>query len=137
MKKRSSKKISITNRPLHDVCHVSQLRVIHDLVFDRPVTGRSIKSLTALDSRTHEAAAIVPKHELGRIQQMRILEQMANADSLSREIRTDTGKRFYCRALLTSLHARGVKLSLIELGRLNQNAHIKLFNGRFIGEGLN
>jgi len=52
-------------------------------------------------------------------------------------IRTDNGKEFCGRAMLSWCHAHGVKLRLIEPGKPNQNAYIKSFNGRLRDECLN
>ncbi|MBB5020691.1 transposase InsO family protein [Chitinivorax tropicus] len=68
---------------------------------------------------------------------MRILDQLAKTRGLPKAIRTDNGKEFCSRALLTWAHARGVQLFLIEPGKLNQNAYIESFNGRFRDECLN
>ena len=56
---------------------------------------------------------------------------------LPRIIRTDNGKEFCGRAMLTWAHHRGVKLRLIEPGKPNQNAYIESFNGRLRDECLN
>lgn len=68
---------------------------------------------------------------------MRILEQLASTRGLPKAIRTDNGKEFCSRAMLTWAHARGVQLFLIEPGKPNQNAYIESFNGRFRDECLN
>ncbi len=108
-----------------------------DLVFDRTAEGRSIKSLTVVDDATHEAVAIVPERALGANQLVRILEQLRSTRGLPKAIRTDNGKEFCSRAMLTWAHARGVQLFLIEPGKPNQNAYIESFNGRFRDECLN
>ena len=108
-----------------------------DFVFDRTAEGRSIKSLKVVDDATHEAVAIVPERALGGHQLMRILEQLASTRGLPKAIRTDNGKEFCSRAMLTWAHARGVQLFLIEPGKPNQNAYIESFNGRFRDECLN
>jgi putative transposase len=59
------------------------------------------------------------------------------ARSLPKVIRTDNGKEFCGRAMLTWAHQRGIKLTLIEPGKPNQNAYIESFNGRFRDECLN
>jgi len=56
---------------------------------------------------------------------------------LPKAIRTDNGKEFCGRAMLTWAHPRGVQLFLIEPGKPNQNAYIESFNGRFRDERLN
>jgi transposase InsO family protein len=62
---------------------------------------------------------------------------LAQTRGLPKAIRTDNGKEFCSRAMLTWAHARGVQLFLIEPGKLNQNAYIESFNGRFRDECLN
>ena len=101
------------------------------------VKKRSIKSLTVVDDATHEAVAIVPERALGGNQLVRILEQLARTRGLPKAIRTDNGKEFCSRAMLTWAHARCVQLFLIEPGKPNQNAYIESFNGRLRDECLN
>jgi transposase InsO family protein len=74
---------------------------------------------------------------LGGNQLLRILEQLASTRGLPKAIRTDNGKEFCSRAMLTWAHTRGVQLFLIEPGKPNQNAYIESFNGRFRDECLN
>lgn len=52
-------------------------------------------------------------------------------------IRTDNGKEFGGRAMLTWAHAHHVTLRLIEPGKPNQNAYIESFNGCLRDECLN
>ena len=52
-------------------------------------------------------------------------------------IRTDNGKKFCGRAMLTWAHERGITLRLIEPGKPNQNAYVEWFNGRLRDECLN
>jgi transposase InsO family protein len=52
-------------------------------------------------------------------------------------IRTDNGKEFTGRAMLTWAHRQGIALRLIEPGKPNQNAYIESFNGRLRDECLN
>jgi len=108
-----------------------------DFVFDRTAEGRVIKNLTVVDDATHEAVAVVPERALGGQQLTRILDQLAMTRGLLKAIRTDNGKEFCSRAMLTWAHARGVQLFLIEPGKPNQNAYIESFNGRFRDECLN
>ena len=67
----------------------------------------------------------------------RILEALAIKRGLPKVIRTDNGKEFCSRAMLTWAHQRDVTLRLIEPGKPNQNAYIESFNGRFRDECLN
>jgi transposase InsO family protein len=137
VKKRRRKKIPLSDRhPLERPTSANQVWSM-DFVFDRTAEGRSIKSLTVVDDATHEAVAIVPERALGGNQLVRILEQLANTRGLPKAIRTDNGKEFCSRAMLTWAHTRGVQLFLIEPGKPNQNAYIESFNGRFRDECLN
>ena len=137
VKKRRRKKIPLSHRhPLERPTSANQVWSM-DFVFDRTAEGRSIKNLTVVDDATHEAVAIVPERALGGNQLVRILEQLAGTRGLPKAIRTDNGKEFSSRAMLTWAHTRGVQLFLIEPGKPNQNAYIESFNGRFRDECLN
>lgn len=102
-----------------------------DFVFDRTAERRSIKNLTVVDDATHEAVAIVPERAMGGNQLVCILDQLAKTRGLPKAIRTDNGKEFCSRALLTWAHALGVQPFLIKPAKPNQNAYIESFNGRF------
>ncbi|MBS7779025.1 IS3 family transposase [Acidovorax sp. CCYZU-2555] len=137
VKKRKRKKIPLAQRhPLERPTAANQVWSM-DFVFDRTAEGRSIKSLTVIDDATHEAVAIVPERALSGNQLVRILEQLASTRGLPKAIRTDNGKEFCGRAMVSWAHARGVQLFLIEPGKPNQNAYVESFNGRFRDECLN
>lgn len=137
VRRRKRKKIPIAERhPLERPLAANQVWSM-DFVFDRTAEGRSIKNLTVVDDATHEAVAIVPERAMGGQQLVRILDQLVCTRGLPKAIRTDNGKEFCSRAMLTWAHARGVQLFLIEPGKPNQNAYIESFNGRFRDECLN
>lgn len=137
VRRRKRKKIPVADRhPLERPLAANQVWSM-DFVFDRTAEGRVIKNLTVVDDATHEAVAIVPERAMGGQQLVRILDQLAKTRGLPKAIRTDNGKEFCSRALLTWAHALGVQLFLIEPGKPNQNAYIESFNGRFRDECLN
>jgi transposase InsO family protein len=137
VRRRKRKKIPAADRhPLERPLSANQVWSM-DFVFDRTVEGRVIKNLTVVDDATHEAVTIVPERALGGLQLTRVLDQLAKTRGLPKAIRTDNGKEFCSRAMLTWAHARGVQLFLIEPGKPNQNAYIESFNGRFRDECLN
>jgi putative transposase len=137
IRRRKRKKIPMAHRqPLGRPEAANQVWSM-DFIFDRTAEGRSIKSLTVVDDATHEAVAIVPERAIGGQHLVRILDRLAVARGLPQAIRTDNGKEFCGRAMLTWAHQRGVKLFLIEPGKPNQNAYIESFNGRFREECLN
>jgi putative transposase len=136
VRRRKRKKIPTHRQPLGRPQATNQVWSM-DFIFARTAEGRSIKSLTVVDDATHEAVAIVPERAIGGQHLVRILDKLAVARGLPQAIRTDNGKEFCGRAMLTWAHERGVKLLLIEPGKPNQNAYIESFNGRFREECLN
>ncbi len=108
-----------------------------DFVFDRSAEGRVIKCLTIVDDATHESVAVVPERAIGGLTVTRILDHLAITRGLPHTIRTDNGKEFCGRAMLTWAHQHAVNLRLIEPGKPNQNAYIESFNGRLRDECLN
>ena len=137
VRRRRRKKVPVADRqPLGRPLSANQVWSM-DFVFDRTAEGRVIKCLTVVDDATHEAVAIVPERAIGGHALMRILDRLALERGLPQAIRTDNGKEFCGRAMLTWAHARGVRLFLIEPGKPNQNAYIESFNGRLRDECLN
>jgi len=108
-----------------------------DFVFDRSADGRIIKNLAIVDDATHESVLLRPERAISGIMVTRILDELALTRGLPKIIRTDNGKEFCGRAMLTWAHEHGVTLRLIEPGKPNQNAFIESFNGRFRDECLN
>ena len=137
LKRRRRKKVPITDRqPLVRPERRNQVWSA-DFVFDRTADGRVMKCLTIVDDATHEAVAIVPARALGGLPVTRILDRLAITRGLPQILRTDNGKEFCGRAMLTWAHTQGLTLRLIEPGKPNQNAYIESFNGRFRDECLN
>jgi len=108
-----------------------------DFVFDRVADGRVIKCLVIVDDGTHEAVAIDPEHSIGGERLTRLLDRICSLRGRPKVIRTDNGKEFTGRAMLTWAHRNGVALKLIQPGKPNQNAYVESFNGRFRDECLN
>mgnify|MGYP001597130773 FL=1 len=137
VRRRRRKKVPVADRqPLGRPLSANQIWSM-DFVFDRSAEGRVIKCLTVVDDATHESVAIVPERAIGGHALTRILDRLAEERGLPQAIRTDNGKEFCGRAMLTWAHARGVRLFLIEPGKPNQNAYIESFNGRLRDECLN
>jgi putative transposase len=137
VRRRRRKKVPVSDRqPLGRPQKANQVWSM-DFVFDRTAEGRVIKCLTVVDDATHEAVATVPERAIGGHVLTRILDRLALQRGLPQAIRTDNGKEFCGRAMLTWAHTRGVKLFLIQPGKPNQNAYIESFNGRLRDECLN
>lgn len=137
VRRRKRKKVPVSDRhPLGRPQRADQVWSM-DFVFDRTAEGQVIKCLTVIDDATHEAVAVVPERAISGHALTRILDRLAAHRGLPQAIRTDNGREFCGRAMLTWAHARGVKLFLIQPGKPNQNAYIESFNGRFRDECLN
>lgn len=108
-----------------------------DFVFDRTADGRVLKCLTIIDDATHEAVAIEVERAISGLMLTRVLDRLALIRGLPQTIRTDNGKEFCGKAMVTWAHERGVELRLIEPGKPNQNAYVESFNGRLREECLN
>jgi len=137
VRRRKRKKVPVSERqPLVRPRAANQVWSM-DFVFDRTAEGRVIKCLTIVDDATHESVAIVPERAIGGHPLTRILDNLRLTRGLPKIIRTDNGKEFCGRAMLTWAHERSVTLRLIEPGKPNQNAYIESFNGRLRDECLN
>lgn len=137
VRRRKRKKVPMADRqPLLRPKAANQVWSM-DFVFDRTAEGRVIKCLTIVDDATHESVAIAPDRAIGGIALTRILDRLRTDRGLPKVIRTDNGKEFCGRAMLTWAHKQGVTLRLIEPGKPNQNAYIESFNGRLRDECLN
>jgi putative transposase len=137
VRRRRRKKVPVSDRqPLGRPQKANQVWSM-DFVFDCTAGGRVIKCLTVVDDATHESVAIEPERAIGGNALTRILDRLAIHRGLPQAIRTDNGREFCGKAMLSWAHARGVKLFLIQPGKPNQNAYIESFNGRLRDECLN
>lgn len=137
IKRRKRKKVPISDRqPLVRPEAANEVWSM-DFVFDRVAGGRRLKILGIVDDGTTECIAVHPEHAIGGDHLIRVLDQLCRSRGYPGVIRTDNGKEFTGRAMLTWAHLHGVKLRLIEPGKPNQNAYIESFNSRFRDECLN
>ena len=137
VKRRKRKKIAEADRqPLLRPAQPNQVWSM-DFVFDRIGSGRSMKCLAIVDDATTESVAIEPEHAFCGAHVTRVLERISIERGLPRIIRTDNGKEFTGKAMLTWAHERGITLKLIDPGKPNQNAYVESFNGRLRDECLN
>lgn len=137
LKRRKRKKVPVTDRqPLVRPEAPDEVWSM-DFVFDRSSEGRIIKNLAIVDDATHESVCLRPERAISGVRVTRILDELALTRGLPKVLRTDNGKEFCGRAMLTWAHQHNVTLRLIEPGKPNQNAFIESFNGRFRDECLN
>lgn len=137
VRRRKRKKVEAAERqPLVRPVAANQVWSM-DFVFDRTADGRVIKCLVIVDDATHEAVAIEVERAISGLGVTRVLDRLALTRGLPKVIRTDNGKEFCGKAMVTWAHERGVQLRLIQPGKPNQNAYVESFNGRFRDECLN
>lgn len=137
LRRRRRKKVPVSER--HTLTRPTAANEVWsmDFVFDRVAGGRALKCLAIVDDATHEALAVIPEHAIGGDRLVRMLERLCATRGYPKIIRTDNGKEFTGRAMLTWAHEKQVALRLIEPGKPNQNAYIESFNGRLRDECLN
>lgn len=117
VKQRKRKKVPVTERqPLLRSERANQVWSM-DFVFDRTAEGRAVKCLTIIDDATHESVAIEPERAISGEVVTRILDRLALARALPQTIRTDNGREFCGKAMLSWAHDRGVALRLIAAGQ--------------------
>jgi len=137
IRRRRRKKVPVSERqPLIRPGRANEVWSM-DFVFDRVASGRMIKCLVVVDDATHEAIAIVPEHTIGGQHLVRILDAICSQRGKPAVIRSDNGKEFTGKAMLTWAHRQGITLRLIEPGKPNQNAYVESFHGRLRDECLN
>lgn len=137
VRRRKRKKVPVGERqPLLRPTTANQVWSM-DFVFDRTADGRVLKCLTLVDDATHEAVAIEVERAISGHGVNRVLDRLALSRGLPKVIRTDNGKEFCGKAMVTWAYEHGVQLRLIEPGKPNQNAYVESFNGRLRDECLN
>lgn len=137
VKRRKRKKVPVGDRqPLVRPQGANEVWSM-DFVFDRTADGRSVKCLTVVDDATHEAVAVVPERAISSLAVVRILERLGTERGRPKVIRSDNGREFSGRAMVTWAHDHHIDLRPIQPGKPNQNAYIESFNGRLRDECLN
>ena len=101
VRRRKRKKVPMADRQPLMRPEVANAVWSMDFVFDRSADGRVIKCLTIVDDATHESVAIKPERAISGLAVTRILDGLVTARGLPRVIRTDNGKEFCGRAMLT------------------------------------
>jgi len=109
---------------------------VSDAIARPGAVSRRIKCLTVADDFSHECVDIGVDFGIGGLYVTRLLDRAATFRGYPKEVRTDNGPEFTCRAFLTWTQKHGIKHILIEPGSPTQNAYIESFNGTFRDECL-
>ena len=109
---------------------------VSDAIARPGAVSRRIKCLTVADDFSHECVDIAADFGIGGAYVTRLLDRAATFRGYPKEVRTDNGPEFTCRAFMTWAQKHGIKHILIEPGSPTQNAYIESFNGTFRDECL-
>ena len=108
-----------------------------DYVSDSLASGRTIRTLTIVDTFTRECLAMEVDTSLPGTRVRRVLEQLAQQRLRAEEIRVDNGPEFVSRAVSAWCKENRLRLWHIQPGKPMRNGHIESFNGRLRDECLN
>jgi len=108
-----------------------------DFVADRLFDGRRFRMLTLVDHFSRVSPAIEADFSLTGQRVVSVLDRLAQAQQVPKEIFVDNGPEFISRALDEWAHRHGVKLMFSRPGTPPDNAYIESFNGRLRQECLN
>jgi putative transposase len=84
--------------------------------------SRRIKCLTVADDFSYECVDITADFDIGGDYVTRLLDRTAMFRRQPKEVRTDNGPEFTCRAFMTWMQKQGIRHILIEPGSTTQNA---------------
>ena len=136
IRKQRRKKIRRPAPPQSEVMRANQ-RWAMDYVSDSLADGRTIRTLTVVDTYTRECLATEVDTSLPGERVRRVLERIATERLRPEEIRVDNGPEFLSRAVAAWCEENRIRLWHIQPDRPMQNGHVESFNGRFRDECLN
>jgi putative transposase len=137
-KRKKTKRIGV-RVPLVAALAVNQtwsMDFVSDAINRAGAVSRRIKCLTVADDFSHECVDITADFGIGGDYVTRLLDRAALFRGYPKEVRTDNGPEFTCRAFMTWAQKHSIKHILIEPGSPTQNAYIESFNGTFRDECL-
>ena len=137
-KRKKTKRIGV-RVPLVAALAVNQtwsMDFVSDAINRPGAVSRRIKCLTVADDFSHECVDITADFGIGGDYVTRLLDRAALFRGYPKEVRTDNGPEFTCRAFMTWAQKHSIKHILIEPGSPTQNAYIESFNGTFRDECL-
>ena len=107
-----------------------------DFIHDKLWEGRKFRSLSIVDTFTHECLALEVDTSLGGERVKRVLERLASERTLPEAITVDNGPEFISQVLDEWAYRNGVKLDFIRPGKPTDNAFVESFHDKFRDECL-
>lgn len=132
---RRRRPVGFTNRP-RLATHRNEVWS-YDFIYDRAVTGETLKMFAVVDECTRECRGIYVQTKITAEGVSQALEAMFKAYGKPQYVRSDNGPEFISDPLRTWLLERGVRPMYIEPGQPWENGFIESFNGKFRDECLN
>ena len=108
-----------------------------DFMSDTLANSRTFRTFNLVDDGSRECLAIEVDHGLAGQRVARILDRIAAARPLPKQIVVDNGPEFTSRVLDAWAYQNRVELHFIRPGKPVDNAFIESFNGKFRDECLN
>lgn len=107
-----------------------------DFIHDKLWEGRKFRSLSIVDTFTHECLALEVDTSLGGERVKRVLEKLALRRGLPVAITVDNGPEFISKVLDEWAYRNGVKLDFIRPGKPTDNPFVESFHDKFRDECL-
>ena len=108
-----------------------------DFIHDKLWEGRRFRSLSIVDTFTHECLALEVDTSLGGERVKRVLERLSEERGLPEAITVDNGPEFISQAVDEWAYRRDVKLDFIRPGKPTDNPYVESFHDKFRDECLN
>lgn len=107
-----------------------------DFIHDKLWEGRKFRSLSVVDTFTHECLALEVDTSLGGERVKRVLERLVSSRGLPEAITLDNGPEFISQVVDEWAYRRGVKLDFIRPGKPTDNPFVESFHDKFRDECL-
>ena len=107
-----------------------------DFIHDKLWEGRKFRSLSIVDTFTHECLALEVDTSLGGERVKRVLERLVSGRGLPEAITVDNGPEFISQVVDEWAYRRGVKLDFIRPGKPTDNPFVESFHDKFRDECL-
>lgn len=137
VRRRKRKRIGLVERKPLPKPAAANLSWSMDFVSDGLADGRRIRCLNIVDDCTRECLAIEVGTSITGSRVKAVMERLAETRGLPRSITVDHGSEFEGQVLDAWAYQANVTLSFIRPGKLNENAYIESFNGKFRDDCLN
>lgn len=107
-----------------------------DFIHDKLWEGRKFKSLSVVDTFTHECLGLEVDTSLGGERVKRVLERLVQERGLPEAITVDNGPEFISQVVDEWAYRRGVKLDFIRPGKPTDNPFVESFHDKLRDECL-